>query len=232
MEGGEFIEYGMGLARRNAGPRVCAGGRGGEAGNLPAAPISRGPRRSRSSARNSCWNWCRTAEMVKFCKDGSHAVDGAVRLARAYTGRDMVAICGDHPFFSTNDWFIGTTEMNAGIPEATRRLVVKFRYNDLASLEGLVRPASRARLPAWSWRPRARRSPRPVILEAVKRTDPCQRCAVGVRRNDHRIPVAPERCAALVRRDARSQYVRQSLRQRLLGFGFGWASGDHAVGRE
>jgi glutamate-1-semialdehyde 2,1-aminomutase len=78
-----------------------------------------------------------SAEMVKFCKDGSLAVDGAVRLARAYTGRDMVAICGDHPFFSTNDWFIGTTEMSAGIPESTRRQVVKFRYNDLASLQTL-----------------------------------------------------------------------------------------------
>ena len=49
-----------------------------------------------------------TADMVKFCKDGSHALDGAVRLARAYTGRDLLAICGDHPFFSTSDWFIGS----------------------------------------------------------------------------------------------------------------------------
>jgi glutamate-1-semialdehyde 2,1-aminomutase len=78
-----------------------------------------------------------TAEMVKFCKDGSDAVDGAVRLARAYTGRDMVAICGDHPFFSTSDWFIGTTPMSAGIPEATRRQIVKFSYNDLEGLKAL-----------------------------------------------------------------------------------------------
>jgi glutamate-1-semialdehyde 2,1-aminomutase len=110
-----------------------------------------------------------TAEMVKFCKDGSDAEDGAVRLARAYTGRDLVAICADHPFFSTNDWFIGTTEMNAGIPEATRRLVVKFRYNDLASLEAVfaqypsqiacvVMEAARTEEPA------------PGYLEAVKRT--------------------------------------------------------------
>ena len=49
----------------------------------------------------------------------------------------MVAICGDHPFFSTSDWFIGTSEMNAGIPQATRQQVVKFRYNDAASLEAV-----------------------------------------------------------------------------------------------
>ena len=57
------------------------------------------------------------AEMVKFCKDGSDATSGAVRLARAYTGRDLIACCADHPFFSTDDWFIGTTAMNAGIPQ-------------------------------------------------------------------------------------------------------------------
>jgi glutamate-1-semialdehyde 2,1-aminomutase len=60
-----------------------------------------------------------------------------VKLARAYTGRDLVAICADHPFFSTDDWFIGTTEMSAGIPEAIRKLTVKFHYNDLASVQAL-----------------------------------------------------------------------------------------------
>jgi glutamate-1-semialdehyde 2,1-aminomutase len=77
------------------------------------------------------------AEMVKFCKDGSDATSGAVRLARAYTGRDLVAVCGDQPFFSVDDWFIGTTAMNAGIPEATRRLTVSFRYNDIANVEAM-----------------------------------------------------------------------------------------------
>jgi glutamate-1-semialdehyde 2,1-aminomutase len=75
--------------------------------------------------------------MVKFCKDGSDATSGAVRLARAYTGRDLVACCADHPFFSTDDWFIGTTPMNAGIPEAVRNLTVTFRYNDIASVRDL-----------------------------------------------------------------------------------------------
>jgi glutamate-1-semialdehyde 2,1-aminomutase len=78
-----------------------------------------------------------SAEMVKFCKDGSGATSGAVRLARAYTGRDLIALCGDHPFFSSDDWFIGTTAMNAGIPAAVRDLTVTFKYNDLASAEAL-----------------------------------------------------------------------------------------------
>ena len=78
-----------------------------------------------------------TAEMVKFCKDGSDATSGAIRLARAYTGRDHIAICSDHPFFSTDDWFIGTTPVNAGIPAAVRALTLGFRYGDLASAEAL-----------------------------------------------------------------------------------------------
>ncbi len=77
------------------------------------------------------------AEMVKFCKDGSTAVDGAIRLARAYTGRTLIAACADHPFFSTSDWFIGGTEMNAGIPASAQQQLLKFRYNDLDSLRAL-----------------------------------------------------------------------------------------------
>jgi glutamate-1-semialdehyde 2,1-aminomutase len=49
----------------------------------------------------------------------------------------MVAICGDHPFFSTSDWFIGTTGMPGGIPQWIRDQTVKFRYNDVASVEAL-----------------------------------------------------------------------------------------------
>ena len=58
------------------------------------------------------------AEMVKFAKNGSDVTTAAVKLARAFTGRDLVAICADQPFFSIDDWFIGTTAMSAGIPKA------------------------------------------------------------------------------------------------------------------
>src|SRR5690606_26491675 len=56
--------------------------------------------------------------MVKFGKNGSDCTSAAVRLARAATGRDVVAVCADHPFFSVDDWFIATTPMDAGIPQA------------------------------------------------------------------------------------------------------------------
>jgi glutamate-1-semialdehyde 2,1-aminomutase len=77
------------------------------------------------------------AEMVKFCKDGSTATTEALRLARAVTGRDLVAYCADHPFFATHDWFIGTTPMDAGIPQAIKQLTLAFRYNDIASVRAL-----------------------------------------------------------------------------------------------
>jgi len=98
------------------------------------------------------------ADMVKFCKDGSSATSGALKLARAATGRDHIAYCKDHPFFSINDWFIGTTSMNAGIPRAISDLSLSFRYNDIESLRELFRthPGKIAG----------------VILEAAKYGDP------------------------------------------------------------
>lgn len=75
--------------------------------------------------------------MVKFAKNGSDCATAAIKLARAYTGRDMVAICGDQPFFSVDDWFIGATPMHGGIPQSIKDLTVKFRFNDLASIEAV-----------------------------------------------------------------------------------------------
>jgi glutamate-1-semialdehyde 2,1-aminomutase len=49
----------------------------------------------------------------------------------------MVAICGDHPFFSVDDWFMGTTAMSAGVPEFAKKQTVKFRYNDLPGVQAL-----------------------------------------------------------------------------------------------
>lgn len=72
------------------------------------------------------------AENVRFGKNGSDATSGAIRIARAFTGRDHVAVCGYHGW---QDWYIGTTARNRGVPQATRDLSHPFMYNDLASLE-------------------------------------------------------------------------------------------------
>ncbi len=74
------------------------------------------------------------AEMVRFGKNGSDATTGAVRLARAVTGRDHVAVCGYHGW---HDWYISTTTRDLGVPGLNGELTHSFRYNDIASLEAL-----------------------------------------------------------------------------------------------
>ncbi len=74
------------------------------------------------------------AEKVRFAKNGSDATSGAIRIARAYTGRDHIAVCGYHGW---QDWYIGSTTRNLGVPKATQELTHKFVYNDLDSLESL-----------------------------------------------------------------------------------------------
>ncbi len=74
------------------------------------------------------------AEMVRFGKNGSDATSGAVRAARAYTRRDVIACCGYHGW---QDWYIGTTTRRRGVPVAVCELTRTFAYNDLGSLERL-----------------------------------------------------------------------------------------------
>ncbi len=75
------------------------------------------------------------AEMVKFSKNGSDVLSAAVRLARASTNRDYIAVSGYHGW---HDWYIGTTSRNFGIPKAVRSLTKKFNYNDIYSLEKVL----------------------------------------------------------------------------------------------
>jgi len=135
-DGNEFIEYGMGLRAVTLG-HAFAPVLEAVARQLPLGTNFTRPAPIELECAERLLSLVPGAEMVKFCKDGSLANDAAIRLARAHTGRDMVAICGDHPFFSTNDWFIGTTEMPGGIPRWTREQTLKFRYNDIASLKQL-----------------------------------------------------------------------------------------------
>jgi glutamate-1-semialdehyde-2,1-aminomutase len=74
------------------------------------------------------------AEMVRFLKTGSEATTAAVRLARAATGREHIAMCGYHGW---HDWAIGHTARNAGVPQAVRDLTHQWTYNDLDSLRAV-----------------------------------------------------------------------------------------------
>lgn len=137
LDGNEYIEFGSGLRSNVLGH-----------GYEPVVRAARGwladgvnfvrPHRMELEAAERFTALIPSADMVKFGLNGSDATTAAVRLARAYTGRDMVAVCRDQPFFSTDDWFMVTTPMSAGIPASARPLTVQFPYNDLPGLAALL----------------------------------------------------------------------------------------------
>jgi len=136
VDGNEFIEYGMGCRAVSLGhafqPIVDAA----------AAEMQRGanftrPAKIEVDCAEEFLGMIRGAEMCKFAKDGSTATTAALKLSRAATGRDRIALCQDHPFFSIHDWFIGTTAINGGIPQSIQDLSLTFRYNDLDSVKTL-----------------------------------------------------------------------------------------------
>lgn len=108
------------------------------------------------------------AEMVRFGKNGSDATSGAIRVARAFTGRDHVAVCGYHGW---QDWYIGSTARNRGVPAATQALTHAFAYNDLESLRKVLatQPGGFAA----------------VILEPMNAVDPLPGFLEGVKQLAH-----------------------------------------------
>ena len=136
IDGNEFVEFGSGLRANTLGHGFEPVVRAVQRYLADGVGFVR-PHRLEREAAERLIDLIPSAEMVKFGVNGSDATSAAVKLARAYTGRDMIAVCRQHPFFSTDDWFIVTTPMSAGIPDSVRPLTVQFSYNDLASLEAL-----------------------------------------------------------------------------------------------
>ncbi|MBV0916560.1 glutamate-1-semialdehyde 2,1-aminomutase [Mycobacteroides chelonae] len=132
VDGNSYVEYGMGLRA------ITLGHAYGPVVEAVRETLARGVSFSRptvleAEAAEDFLRTVPTAEMVKFAKNGSDVTTAAIRLARAVTGRTKVAACRQ-PFFSTDDWFIGTTEMNAGIPKSATDDIARFSYNDVDSL--------------------------------------------------------------------------------------------------
>jgi glutamate-1-semialdehyde 2,1-aminomutase len=104
------------------------------------------------------------AEMVRFGKNGSDATTAAVRLARAYTGRDKVALCGYHGW---HDWYIGTTTRKLGVPAAVQALSVKLPFNDADALARLLREEE-GRIAAVILEPAGATRPESGYLERIR----------------------------------------------------------------
>ncbi|MGQ7846321.1 glutamate-1-semialdehyde 2,1-aminomutase [Granulosicoccus sp. 3-233] len=136
VEGREYIEFALGLRSTTLGhcwPSVVAAATDA----LQLGNNFNRPHELEVQCAEMLLELIPGADMVKFTKDGSSVMTAAVKLARAATGRTRIAMCNDSPFYSYDDWFIGKTAVDTGVPEAIKNLSVGFDYNDLGSLESL-----------------------------------------------------------------------------------------------
>lgn len=97
-----------------------------------------------------------SAEMVRFAKNGADATSGAVRIARAYTRKDIIFYCGYH---GAQDWYVAATKKSAGVPKVLKKYIYKFDYNDIESLKKLFkkfkgRAAAVIMEPTYYWPPK------------------------------------------------------------------------------
>lgn len=104
-----------------------------------------------------------SAEKVRFAKNGTDVTSAAVRIARAYTGRDKIIVCGYHGW---QDWYIGTTTRNKGVPKAVSDLSISVPYNDLDRIESLLKTEEYAGV---IMEPCNISAPHPGYLENIKK---------------------------------------------------------------
>jgi glutamate-1-semialdehyde 2,1-aminomutase len=134
LDGNEYVDWGMGINN------VLVGHAEDEIDNAAIAAIRNGQAFSRPtplevSTAEKLLTVFKDMDMVKFGKNGSDPNSAAIRMARAITGRSLVAYDSTAPFLAIHDWFIGKTVVNAGVPEEIQKLTIPFIYNDVASVE-------------------------------------------------------------------------------------------------
>ena len=135
-EGRRFLDYGMALRAITLGygfPSVA---------KAASEEILKGNNLTRAStteleAAELIVDLIPSAEMVKFAKNGSNVTTAAAKVARAYTGRKFICVPRQHPFFSFDDWFIGSTMMTRGIPSHHSHNTLVFDYGDIETLQSL-----------------------------------------------------------------------------------------------
>ena len=166
VDGNCFLDWGMGLRTSILGhayPRVIEA----VAAELPNGCNFTRPSPLEVELAERLIDLIPSAEMVKFAKNGSDVTTAAVRLARAHTGRDLVARCHESPFHSFDDWFIGTTACDAGIPRSVSELTVMFPYNEPDRLAVLFETYP-DRIAAVILEPVYFEPPRPGYLETIR----------------------------------------------------------------
>jgi len=118
------------------------------------------------------------ADMVRYARTGGEAMAIAVRIARAHTGRDKVALCGYHGWA---DWYLAANlgESDAldghlmpglepaGVPRSLRGTALAFHYNRIDQLQAIV-AAHGEQLAAIVMEPQRGQAPLPGFLEEVR----------------------------------------------------------------
>jgi glutamate-1-semialdehyde 2,1-aminomutase len=171
----KFLDYGMALRA------VTLGYSDERVNNSAIKQIELGNNLTRPSlvelsAAETLGNLIPACEMVKFAKNGSNVTTAALKIARAYTGRKYICIPRQHPFFSFDDWFIGTTSITRGIPEEHSSLTLIFDYNNINSLGKLFQQFPN-QIAAVMLEPAATEFPCPEICPAVPdHSKPCADC--------------------------------------------------------
>ncbi|GAB4058717.1 aminotransferase class III-fold pyridoxal phosphate-dependent enzyme [Uliginosibacterium sediminicola] len=163
VDGNEYLDFVMSLAAVTLGykdPDVTAAVRS----QLDNGVIFSLPHRLEMEVAEKLAECVPCAEMTRFGKNGSDATAGAIRVARAHTGRERVAVCGYHGW---QDWYIGSTARHRGVPEAVRALTHNFPYNDAEALDKLL-AAHKDEFAAVILEPMNVAEPLPGYLEAVR----------------------------------------------------------------
>ena len=129
VDGNEFVEYGMGLRAVTLGHAFEPVGEAAYRQMTLGINFSR-PAKIELDLAEAMLGVGRRGRHGEICQERLRCNDRRCKSWHGHLlGRDLIAICRDQPFFSTDDWFIGTTEMNAGIPQAVIDLTLKFRYD-------------------------------------------------------------------------------------------------------
>lgn len=165
-KGNKFLDYGMALRA------VTLGYSNDEVNRAAIEQIELGNNLTRASlieleAAEALVNLIPCADMVKFAKNGSSVTSAAVKLARAHTGRNVIARCLQQPFFSYDDWFIADTVIKRGIPSDISETTVNFNFNDAVSLENLFAKYP-DQIAAVILEPAATEEPKDNFLQKVK----------------------------------------------------------------
>ena len=175
QDGNKFLDYGMGLKSVILGydydPVSLAAIEAIHQGNNLSKPSL-----VELNAAEKFISLLPSAEMVKFAKNGSNVTTAAIKMARSFNGKKYVCVPKQQPFFSFDDWFIGSTPITKGIPSENVSLTLRFDYNNLESLQLLFNQYP-GEIAAVMLEPATHLSPCPTICEKKENLSAdCGRC--------------------------------------------------------